>query len=52
MIRDGYNNNKNNEESIDIKASTNSTWLYAHEDTPIYEGMILRSDNNLFRCKF
>ena len=52
IIRDGYNNNKNNEESIDIKASTNGTWLYAHEDTPIYEGMILRSDNNLFRCKF
>ena len=52
IIRDGYNNNKNNEESIDIKASTNGTWLFAHEDTPIYEGMILRSDNNLFRCKF
>ena len=52
IIRDGYNNNKNNEESIDIKASTNGTWLYAREDTPIYEGMILRSDNNLFRCKF
>ena len=45
IIRDGYNNNKNNEESIDIKASTNGTWLFAHEDTPIYEGMILRSDN-------
>ena len=52
IIRDGYNNKENMEESMDIKSSTNGTWLYAFEDTPIYEGMILRSDNNLFRCKF
>lgn len=52
IIRDGYSINKNMEESNDIKPSTNGTWLYAFEDTPIYEGMILRSDNNLFRCKF
>ena len=52
IIRDGYRNKENIEESMDIKASTNGTWLYVFEDTPIYEGMILRSDNNLFRCKF
>ena len=52
IIRDGYNNKENTEESMDIKSSTNGTWLYVFEDTPIYEGMILRSDNNLFRCKF
>jgi hypothetical protein len=52
IIRDGYNNKENTKESTDIKSSTNGTWLYAFEDTPIYEGMILRSDKNLFRCKF
>ena len=51
IIRDGYRN----EESFDnddIKWSTNGTCLHAFEDTPIYEGMILRSENHLFRCKF
>ena len=52
IIRDGYNKKENLEETIDNKCSTNGTWLYVLEDTPIYEGMILRSDNNLFRCKF
>ena len=52
IIRDGYNNKENGDDSMDTKASTNGTWLYTFEDTPIYEGMILRSDNNLFRCKF
>ena len=52
IIRDGYKNKENIEESMDIRSSTNGTWLYAFEDTPIYEGMIIRSDNNLFRCKF
>ena len=52
ILRDGYNNKGNIEESMDIKVSTNGTWLYAFEDTPIHEGMILRSDNNIFRCKF
>lgn len=52
IIRDGYNNKENLEESSDTKSSTNGTWLFTLEDTPIYEGMILRSDNNLFRCKF
>ena len=52
ILRDGYNNKENIEESMDIKCSTNGTWLYTFEDTPIHEGMILRSDNNLFRCKF
>lgn len=52
IIRDGYINKENVEESIDNKGSTNGTWIYTFEDTPIYEGMILRYDNNLFRCKF
>ena len=52
IIRDGYNKKENLEETIDNKCSTNGTWLYVLEDTPIYEGMILRCDNNLFRCKF
>lgn len=52
IIRDGYNNKENVEESVDYKTSTNGTWLYVFEDTPIYEGMIIRSANNLFRCKF
>ena len=52
IIRDGYNNKDNVEDSTDNKGSTNGTWIYTFEDTPIYEGMVLRSDNNLFRCKF
>ena len=52
IIRDGYKNKEDVEESMDIKSSTNGTWLYVFDDTPIYEGMIIRSDNNLFRCKF
>ena len=51
IIRDGYRSEES-QESDDIKWSTNGTWLHAFEDTPIYEGMILRSDNHLFRCKF
>ena len=51
IIRDGYRS-EDSQESDDIKWSTNGTWLHAFEDTPIYEGMILRSDNHLFRCKF
>ena len=52
IIRDGYNNKENVEESSDNKGSTNGTWIYTLEDTAIYEGMILRSDNNIFRCQF
>ena len=51
IIRDGYHN----EESFDsyyIKCSANETWLHAFEYSPIYKGMILRSENNLFSCKF
>ena len=42
-IKDG--NDKGNE-------STNGTWLYALEDMPIYEGMIIKSNNNLFKFSF
>jgi hypothetical protein len=36
-----------------MKPSTNGTWIYALEDTPIYEGMIIKSNNcNLFKFSF
>ena len=35
-----------------IKNSTNGTWLYAFEDTIIYDNMIFKSNNNLFICSF
>ena len=51
IIRDGVYN-KNKDGSIEMKPSTNGTWLYALEDMPIYEGMIIKSNNNLFKFSF
>ena len=34
------------------KKSTNGTWLYAFEDVNIEEGMIFKSNHNLFICSF
>ncbi len=51
IIRDGIYN-KNKDGSIEMKPSTNGTWLYALEDMPIYEGMIIKSNNNLFKFSF
>ena len=52
IIRDGVYN-KNKDGSIEMKPSTNGTWIYALEDTPIYEGMIIKSNNcNLFKFSF
>ena len=39
-------------EDGNIKNSTNGTWIYALEDTPIYEGMIIKSNYNLFKFSF
>ena len=51
IIRDGLYN-KNKDGSIEMKPSTNGTWLYALEDMPIYEGMIIKSNYNLFKFSF
>jgi pSer/pThr/pTyr-binding forkhead associated (FHA) protein len=51
VIRDGaYNRNK--EGDIELKASTNGTWILALEEMPIYEGMIFKYGLNLFRCSY
>lgn len=51
VIRDGvYNSNKDG--NIEVKASTNGTWLFASEDIPIYEGMIFKWNDNLFKCSY
>lgn len=34
------------------RPSTNGTWMYADEDTEIYEGMIFKANHNLFECKY
>lgn len=35
-----------------IKKSTNGTWIYCLEDTPIYEGTTFKANHNLFICSF
>ena len=32
------------------KQSTNGTWLYLMEETPIFDGMIFKGNQNLFSC--
>jgi hypothetical protein len=32
--------------------STNGTWLYAAEEYEIYDGMIFKTNHNLFKCKY
>ena len=44
FIIDGYIDNNN------IKKSTNGTWIYAFEDILIKNGLIYKSNNNLFIC--
>jgi pSer/pThr/pTyr-binding forkhead associated (FHA) protein len=55
-----YNENENNNEESNCwyikdgdltgKKSTNDTWLYALEDTLIYDQMIFKTNHNLFKC--
>ena len=47
FICDGLMENENH-----IKNSTNGTWIYAFEDTIIYDNMKFKSNNNLFVCTF
>ena len=46
FLCDGYMENNIN------KKSTNGTWLYAFEDINIEQGMIFKSNHNLFICSF
>ena len=48
IIRDG----KINEEDNSFKPSTNSTWLFLINEIPIYDGMIFKSNQNLFQCNY
>ena len=47
IIRDGKINDDNS-----FKPSTNSTWLFLINEIPIYDGMIFKSNQNLFQCKY
>ena len=42
FLKDGGNNN----------FSTNGTWLYAAEEYEIFDGMIFKTNHNLFKCKY
>ena len=42
LLKDGNKNSK----------STNGTWLYAAENYQIYDGMIFKTNHNLFKCKY
>ncbi len=42
LLKDG---NKNSN-------STNGTWLYAAENYQIYDGMVFKTNHNLFKCKY
>ena len=35
-----------------VTISTNGTWLMVYEDTEINDGMIFKSNQNLFKCKY
>ena len=35
----------------DVGNSTNGTWLYATEEYEIYDGMVFKTNHNLFKCK-
>lgn len=50
IIRDGYLI-KNKDGSYECKASTNGTWIYAMDDTMLYEGMIFKANHNLFEVR-
>ena len=34
------------------KKSTNDTWFYSAEETPIYDEMIFKTNHNLFKCLY
>ena len=34
------------------KKSTNDTWFYSAEETPIYDKMIFKTNHNLFKCLY
>ena len=40
----------NNGDEYDIKKSTNGTWIYAFEDTLIYDKMCFKASHYLFEC--
>lgn len=39
ILQDGYNG----------KTSTNGTWLYLNEDYPMYQGMVFKANQTIFR---
>ena len=47
-IQDGYAKNGLKEE--EIKRSTNGSWIYAFEDTLIYDKMSFKASHYLFEC--
>ena len=49
FIRDGKINIDDNN---CFKPSTNSTWLFLINEIPIYDGMIFKSNQNLFQCNY
>jgi hypothetical protein len=51
VIRDGMII-KNKNELVDIKPSTNGTWILARDDVSITEGMIIKSKFNILQCNF
>ena len=49
MVYNRWDFDKNKNE---IKSSTNGSWKYAFEDTPIIDGMTFKANHNLFICSF
>ena len=47
-IQDGLA--KNGIQDDEIKKSTNGSWIYAYEETPIVNKMIFKANHNLFIC--
>ena len=48
FIQDGYAKNGLSDE--EIKKSTNGSWIYAYDETPIKDKMIFKANHNLFIC--
>ena len=47
-IQDGFA--KNGMEELEIKKSTNGSWIYAYEDIKIIDKMVFKANHNLFIC--
>ncbi|MCQ2821254.1 MAG: FHA domain-containing protein [archaeon] len=47
-----YLNDGQMQDNGGIKKSTNGTWIYCLEDTPIYSGTTFKANHNLFICSF